>query len=94
MSYKILIDLSHKERIEEFPEFSLTEDVYEIEYIDKKEGPIDFDMLEDYDILFIGNIQHSQNGKDDKFTQDELKAIKRFIGEGGSLFLTSGEGGD
>jgi hypothetical protein len=94
LSYRIVVDLSHKEKIEEFPEFSLTEDDYEVEYIDKNEGPIDFDMLEDFDIFFIGNIQHTQNGKDDKFTQEELKAIKKFIGEGGSLFLTSGDGGD
>ena len=94
MSYKILVDLSHKEKIEEFPEFSLTEDEHEVDYIDKNEGPIDFDMLEDFDILFMGNIQHTQTGKDDKFTQDELKAVKKFIGEGGSLFLTSGDGGD
>lgn len=51
-------------------------------------------MLEDFDILFIGNIQHSKDGKKDKFTQEELKAIKKFIGEGGGLLLTSGEGGD
>ncbi|MFW9882664.1 MAG: hypothetical protein ACFFG0_57105 [Candidatus Thorarchaeota archaeon] len=94
MSYKILVDLSHKEKIEEFPEFSLTEDDYEVDYIDKNEGPIDFDILEDFDILFIGNIHHSKNGKEDKFTQAELKAIKKFIGEGGGLFLTSGDGGD
>lgn len=51
-------------------------------------------MLEDFDILFIGNIQHSKDGKKDKFAQEELKAIKKFIGEGGGLLLTSGEGGD
>ena len=94
MSNSILVDLSHKEKIEEFPEFSLTEDDYDVDYIDKNEGPINFDILEDFDILFIGNIQHTQNGKDDKFTINELKAIKKFIGGGGSLFLTSGDGGD
>jgi len=51
-------------------------------------------MLEEYDILFIGNIKHSKDGKGDKFTQKELRAIKKFIGEGGGLLLTSGEGGD
>ncbi|MFX1243067.1 MAG: hypothetical protein ACFFA7_17610, partial [Promethearchaeota archaeon] len=86
--------MSHKEKLEDFPEFSLGEDDYEITYIDKNEGPIEFDMLEDFDILFIGNIQHTNEGKNDKFTQDELKAIKRFIGEGGGLLLTSGDGGD
>ena len=94
MPYKIIADLSHKERVGEFPEFSLEEDAYDVEYIDKNEGPIEFDMLEDFDILFIGNIQHTKDGKADKFTQEELKTIKRFIGEGGGLLLTSGDGGD
>ena len=94
MSSRIIVDLSHKEKIEEFPEFSLREDDYEIEYIDKNEGPIEFDKLEDFDILFIGNIQHTIDRKGDKFTQGELRAIKKFVGEGGSMFLTSGDGGD
>lgn len=70
------------------------EDDYEVEYIDKNEGPIEFEDLEDFDILFIGNIQHSEEGKDDKFTQDELKSIKKYVGEGGGLLLTTGDGGD
>lgn len=94
MSYSILVDLSHREKIEDFPEFALDEDDYDIDYIDKNEGPIDFDLLEDYDILFMGNIQHSDDRKEDKFTVDELKSIKKYIGEGGSLFFTSGAGGD
>lgn len=94
MSYRVIVDLSHREKIEEFPEFSLGEDSYEIDYIDKNEGPIEFEMLEDFDILFIGNIQHSKDGKKDKFTQDELRVIKKFVGEGGGMFLTSGDGGD
>lgn len=94
MPYEIIVDLSHKEKLEEFPEFALSEDDFEISYIDKNEGPIEFDMLEEYDILFIGNIKHSKDGKGDKFTQKELRAIKKFIGEGGGLLLTSGEGGD
>ena len=94
MPYEIIVDLSHKEKLEEFTEFALGEDDFEISYIDKNEGPIEFDMLEEYDILFIGNIKHSKDGKGDKFTQKELRAIKKFIGEGGGLLLTSGEGGD
>ena len=94
MPYEIIMDLSHKEKLEEFPEFALGEDDFEISYIDKNEGPIEFDMLEEFDILFIGNIKHSKDGKGDKFSQEELRAIKKFIGEGGGLLLTSGEGGD
>jgi hypothetical protein len=94
MSYRIIVDLSHREKLEEFPEFSLGEDDYEVEYIDKNEGPIEFDMLEDFDILFIGNIQHTKDGRGDKFSQEELRAVKKFIGEGGGLLLTSGDGGD
>lgn len=94
MPYSILVDLSHNEQLEEFPEFVLDEEDFEVDYIDKNEGPIDFDLLEDFDILFFGNIQHNKDRKVDKFSQDELKAIKRFVGEGGGLFLTSGAGGD
>ena len=94
MTYNIIVDLSHKESIEEFPDFTLGDDDLEVEYIDKNEGPIDYDLLEDYDILFIGNVQQTKDGKDDKFTKDELLAIKRYVGEGGSLFLTTGAGGD
>ncbi|MHA1724444.1 MAG: hypothetical protein ACTSYC_11285 [Promethearchaeota archaeon] len=95
MSYRIIVDLSHNEQIEEFPEFSLGEDDYEVHYIDRNEGPIDYEQLEDFDILFMGNIKHNKRNKSDRFTPDELKAIKRFIGEDeGGLLLTSGAGGD
>ena len=93
MTYKIIVDLSHNEKIEEFPEFSLGEDDYDVEYIDKNELLEDFD-LEDFDILFIGNIQHTKDGKKDKFSPNQLRSIKRFVGEGGGLLLTSGIGGD
>jgi len=91
MPYRVIVDLSHNEQLEDFPEFSLGEDDYEVDYIDKNEIFDDYD-LEDYDILFIGNIQH--NNKDDKFTPDQLQDIKKFVGEGGGLLLTSGAGGD
>ncbi|MFO7794589.1 MAG: hypothetical protein ACQERB_12330 [Promethearchaeati archaeon] len=93
MSYRILVDLTKNEKIE-FPEFSLGEDLYEIDYLDKNEGPIEFGKLEDYDVLFIGYIKHTEDKKKDKFTPEELKAIKRFVGEGGGLFLSTGKGGD
>jgi len=93
MSIKILVDLSHNEQVE-FPEFTLGEENYEISYIDKNEGPIDFEKLEEADILFLGNIKHTKNDKKDKFSPEELQVIKRFVGEGGGLFLTSGSGGD
>jgi len=90
--YKIIVDLSHSEQVE-FPELALSEDDYDVDYIDKNEV-LDFDALEDYDILFIGNIQHTKNKKTDKFTPNQLKDIKRFVGEGGGFLLTSGAGGD
>ena len=94
MAQTIIVDLSHNEQFQDFPEFSLGEENYQIDYIEKKEGPIQFDLLEDYDILFIGNIKHTKNGKEDKFTPDELKALKKFVGDGGGLLLTTGDGGD
>jgi uncharacterized membrane protein len=94
MTYSIIVDLSHNEQFQDFPEFSLGEDDYEVDYLEKKDGPIEFELLEDYDIFFIGNIKHTKNGKDDKFKPRELQAIKKFVGEGGGLLLTSGDGGD
>ena len=91
MPYRVVVDLSHNEQLEDFPEFSLGEDDYEVDYIDKNENLDDYD-LEDYDILFIGNIQHKNKG--DKFTPDQLQDIKKFVGDGGGLLLTSGAGGD
>lgn len=93
MTYKIVGDLSHNEKIEEFPEFSLGEDDYDVDYIDKNET-LDFDRLEDFDILFMGNIVHTKTGKKDKITPQQLKDIKKFVGDGGGLLLTSGAGGD
>ena len=93
MTHRILVDLSHNEQVEEFPEFSLGEDDYDIEYIDKNDDFTEID-LEDYDLLFFGNIRHSKDGKKDKFTPEQLRNIKKFVGEGGGLLLTSGVGGD
>ncbi len=93
MIYKILIDISHNEQVESFPD-AFNEDDFIIEFINKNEGPLTYDMLEDFDLLILGNIQHSKNNKDDKFTPEELKAIKEFVGKGGSLLVTTGAGGD
>ncbi len=93
MPYKILVDLSHNEQIEEFPEFSLGEDEYEIMYVDRNELLEDVD-LEDFDILFLGNIRHTKDAKKDKFSPTQLQNIKKFVGDGGGLFLLSGRGGD
>jgi len=93
MPYKILVDLSHNEQVEEFPEFSLGEDDYDVEYIDKNDDLEDYE-LEDFDVLFLGNILHTKDRKKDKFTPNQLKSIKNFVGEGGSMLLTSGPGGD
>ena len=90
---RVIVDLSHNEKLEDFPEFSLGEDDYDVDYVDKTDAFDDFD-LEDYDLLFIGNISHSKKNKSSFFRPDELKQIKRFVGEGGGLLLTSGAGGD
>ena len=90
---RVIVDLSHNEKLEDFPEFSLGEDDYDVDYVDKTDAFDDFD-LEDYDLLFIGNISHSKKNKSSFFRPDELKQIKRFVGEGGGLILTSGAGGD
>lgn len=91
--YKILVDISHNEQVESFPD-AFNEDDFIIEFINKNEGPLTYDMLEDFDVLILGNIQHSKNNRDDKFTPEELRTIKEFVGKGGGLLVTTGAGGD
>ena len=93
MVYRILMDLSHNEQIESFPD-AFNEDDFIIEFINKNEGPLTFDILEDFDVLILGNIKHNKDNKDDKFTPEELKALKEFVGKGGGLLVTTGAGGD
>lgn len=92
MSLRIIVDVTHNEKLEEFPELELEDIDIEVDYIES--GRIDFEKLEDYEVLSIFHVQHEENRNSDKFTPKELKAIKRFVGEGGGLFLTSGAGGD
>ena len=93
MVYRILMDLSHYEQIESFPD-AFDEDDFIIEFVNKNEGPLTYEMLEDFDVLILGNIQHTIDMIDDKLSPDELKAIKEFVGKGGGLLVTSGAGGD
>ncbi len=93
MVYKILMDLSHNEQIESFPD-AFSEDDFIVDFINKNEGPLTYEMLEDFDVLILGNIQHTDDKIDDKFTPNELKAIKEFVGKGGGLLITTGAGGD
>jgi len=92
LSLRIIVDLTHNEAIEEFPEIELEDIDIEVDYIEA--GRISFDDLEDYDVFCILNIQHEENRTNDKLAPDELKAIKRYVGEGGGFLLTSGAGGD
>jgi len=91
MTYTITVDLSHNEQIEDFPDISLEEE-YDLDYIEDWDK--DRVKLDDSDILFIGNILHLKNSKNDKFTPDQLKDIKKFVGDGGGLLLTTSVGGD
>ena len=93
MVYRILMDLSHNEQVESFPDV-FSEDDFIIEFVNKNEGPLTYDKLEDFDVLILGNIQHSKDNNNDKFTPEELISIKEFVGKGGGLLVTSGAGGD
>jgi len=88
---RILIDLSHEEVVESIPDFIFKEE-YEVELLE--EGPITLEDLEDYDLLFIGNPQLSEESKSCFFTKQEIVDIKKFVARGNGFLFSSGAGGD
>jgi hypothetical protein len=88
---RILIDLSHDEEVETIPDF-IFKDEYEFELLE--EGPITFEDLEDYDLLFIGNPQLAEGSAACFFTKEEIKDIKKFVAKGFGILYSSGAGGD
>jgi len=90
-SKRILVDLTHNEEIESLPDFIFPED-YEFDELD--EGPITAEILDDYDLIVIGNPQMEENKKEFFFTKEEIIDLKKYIARGAGLLVTSSSGGD
>ncbi|MHA1734180.1 MAG: hypothetical protein ACTSU5_19760 [Promethearchaeota archaeon] len=89
MDFTIGIDANHGETIEYVPEEIFEEEPEQ--YL--LEEPLSSKILEDVDVLFLGNPQIELDGTRG-FSRDELLAVKKFVAKGHGLFLTTGAGGD
>ncbi|MHA1339660.1 MAG: hypothetical protein ACTSRZ_06015 [Promethearchaeota archaeon] len=89
---RILFDVAHGETIqitaEEYADFKefLIENKYEIWQLSQR--PLTYELIEEYDILFIGA------PKQNKFDEEEIVEIFKYLREGGALVLVSNAGGD
>ncbi len=90
---KVLIDLSHNEKITSFPEKILETHECLFQFNDPSDDLLDLKSLYDYDVLILGQPTPISNKKE-LFSPQELKNIKGFVKKGGNLLITSSARGD
>jgi hypothetical protein len=88
---RILVDITHNEEVESLPDFIFPEDY---EFDELEEGPITAEILDDYDLIVLGNPQMGEDKKEFFFTKEEVIDLKKYVARGAGLLLTSGAGGD
>lgn len=91
-SKRILFDVAHGETMDitsddylDFKEF-LKENNYEIWQLSQR--PLTYELIQDYAILFIGA------PKQNKFDEEEIVEIFKYLREGGAMVVVSNAGGD
>ena len=93
MPVHILIDLSHNENYMKIPD-----GIFDLEfifsYVNRGEPFPTFHELTKYNIIIIGDIIPAKNGMDHLFNQEEVRNIKKYVRNGGSLLISSSSGGD
>ncbi|MHA1732659.1 MAG: hypothetical protein ACTSU5_12010 [Promethearchaeota archaeon] len=89
---RLLFDVAHNESMsldtDEYKDFKafLAKNNFEVWKLSMK--PITYDLVKDYSVLFIGA------PKNDKFDENEVVEIMKYLREGGALILVSESGGD
>lgn len=91
-THRILFDIAHGETIsitsedyKDFKEF-LIENHFEIWQLSQR--PLTYELIQDYSIVFIGA------PKKNKFDEEEIVELIKYMREGGAVVLVSNAGGD
>jgi hypothetical protein len=90
---RILVDTSHNERYIQIPH-GIFDYEYSFEFLYPGMNFPTYNYLREYDMVIIGEIIPAHNEMDHLFLKTEISLLKKFVKEGGKLFITSSSGGD
>ncbi len=93
MVFRILVDVSHYETIQRIPDQYFPSEEYLFFFNSVGGNLADFDMLQQYDLIILGNPQPKYRDEQ-LFTSPELRIIKKYVKSGGKLLITTGNRGD
>jgi hypothetical protein len=94
MVAKILIDLAHNERVTSFPDDIFDPTAVIFSFNTPTSLLDDVAELKQYDMILLGNPIPRKDPKDPLFTKAEITALKKYVKEGGAIFLAVGSRGD
>lgn len=89
----ILVDLSHNERFTQIPSGIFNAE-YDFEFLYPGMQFPELRILQEYDLIIIGEIIPAENGKDHLFLDSEINLLKNYVKYGGKLLITTSSGGD
>lgn len=94
MAIKILMDLSHNESLTTFPDSTFESEEVLFDFVNMNEDLSDIDVLKKHQLLILGNPRPRKDPTEMLFTPKELKALKTYVKDGGSLLLSVSSKGD
>ncbi|MHA1777377.1 MAG: hypothetical protein ACTSWC_11430 [Promethearchaeota archaeon] len=93
MAYRILMDLSHYERIHSLPDKLFLDKDYLFSFINFGDQIPSVDKLQKYDLLLIGDPK-PKYFNEILWNKEELRNIKQYVRRGGKMLITSSNRGD
>ncbi|WP_457558329.1 hypothetical protein [Candidatus Harpocratesius sp.] len=93
MVFRIIIDLSHYERIRSLPDSLFNHEDYLFSFINTGERITDLERLQKHDLLLLGDPKPKYQ-EELLFIPDELRTLKKYVKKGGKILLTSSNRGD
>lgn len=88
------MDLSHNESLTAFPDTTFESDEVLFNFVNMNEDLSDVELLKQHQVLILGNPRPRKDPSEMLFNPKELKAIKSYVKDGGSLLLSVSSKGD
>jgi len=88
------MDLSHNESLTSFPDTTFESDEVLFNFVNMNEDLSDVEQLKQHQILILGNPRPRKDPNEKLFNPSELKALKTYVKDGGSILLSVSSKGD